>query len=61
VRSHHALARPRIDRAMRCTLAAEHTRLLRGGDAQFDPTQLAETRSIVDGKHARMRSLGAAR
>jgi hypothetical protein len=47
---------PRIDRGARAALETQHVRLFRG-DADFDPTQLAEMRSIVSGKSARM--LGA--
>lgn len=47
---------PRIDRGLRTALAAQHGRLLRGGDSDFDSTQLEELRSIVHGKNARMRA-----
>ena len=42
---------PRIDRTLRAALEAQHARLFRG-DGDFDPTQLAELRSIVSGKGA---------
>lgn len=50
---------PRVDRTLRGALEAQHARLVRG-EGDFDPVQLAETRSILDGKAARMRGGGAA-
>ena len=53
VQQRQAIALPRIDRGLRAALEAQHVRLFRG-DGDFDPTQLAEMRAILAGKHARM-------
>jgi len=52
-RPRQAIELPRIDRALRAALEARHAKLFRG-DGDFDPTQLAEMRSIAFGKRARM-------
>ena len=61
VRHHVRVSLPRIDRAMRTALEAQHARLLRGDEAGFDPIQLAETRSILDSKRANLAARAAPR
>lgn len=55
-RRHAPVALPPADRHLRRALEAAHSRLLGGDAADFDPVQVAELRSILDGKRARMRA-----
>ena len=60
--THRTIELPRLDRAMRSSLEAAHARLLRGlqgGASELDPTQLAEAKSIIDGKQSRARMSAA--